>query len=132
MPAVCPAMQVADAIEPLYDDGEERNQPNQQHAVLLVMANMLQAVAVLGIIEALVLDFPAALANVIEGQAAYLTKGKVGQPLGLDDTAIRFVLAITDDADAIPAQGFPGSKIVGIPDLETALAAAAGRGGGVG
>ncbi len=59
-------MRVADTIEPLHHNGEERNQPHQQRAVLLVMTDMLQTVAVLGIIEALVLDFSVALGNVIQ------------------------------------------------------------------
>ena len=45
-------------------------QPNHQQAVALVVADVLEAVKVLGVVEALVLDLPATLGHAEDGAAA--------------------------------------------------------------
>src|ERR1700746_4207131 len=49
--------------------------------------------------------------------AADATRREVGEPVGLDDIAIRFVLAIAEDTHRFPLQAFPRVKVVGVPDL---------------
>ena len=82
------AVQVADAVEPLDDDGQERQQPVEEDGVGVVVADVLDTVAVLGVVEALVFDLPAALGHAVERAASGLGGGKVGQPVGLDHRAI--------------------------------------------
>ncbi len=114
-------MKIADSIEPLDHDGEKRQEPNQKDAVLLVMTEVLQAIAILGVIEALVLDFPAALGHAEQGVGADAGARKVGEPVGLVDRPAGLVLAIADDAHGFPAQGVPRVKVVGVPDFHPIL-----------
>ena len=60
------AVQVADAIQPLNDQRQQGEQPVQQDAVGVVVADVLDAVAILGIVEPLVLDLPTALGHVVQ------------------------------------------------------------------
>src|SRR5580700_3520577 len=112
------AMQVAQAVEPLQSEAQADQQPDQEQTALVVMADLLQSIAVLGIIEALVFYLPAAFRHGIEATAAHATRGKIGQPVGLDDFAVRVVLAIADHAHSVPLQAFPRVKVVGVPDLD--------------
>src|SRR5580700_5012905 len=93
MPA---AMQVAQSIEPLQSEAQTDQQPDQEQAALVVMADLLQSIAVLGIIEALVFYLPAAFGHGVEATAARATRGKIGEPVGLDDLTVGMVLTITD------------------------------------
>jgi hypothetical protein len=54
-------MEVTHSVEPFDGQGQAGQQPDRQQAVALVVADVLEAVPVLGVVEALVLDFPAAL-----------------------------------------------------------------------
>src|SRR5712664_2061646 len=83
-----------------------------------MMADMLKSITVLGIVEALIFDLPAALGHGIEAAAAHATRGEIAEPIGLDDFAIAMVLAITDHAHGVPLQAFPRVKVVGVPDLD--------------
>ena len=58
-------MLVADAIEP-FDRQRQRRDQVMENTVFLMMVDVLPAVAVLSIIEALVLDLPTTLRNVIQ------------------------------------------------------------------
>src|SRR5438552_13929679 len=84
----------------------------------MVVADVFQSVAVLGVVEALVLDLPAALGQGVERAAADLSGGKIGEPVGLDDFPVRMTLAITDHAHALPAQRLPRIKVFGVPELD--------------
>ncbi len=55
------AVKIAQAVEAFDGQGQAGNQPDQEQAVGVVMADMFQTVAILGVIEALILDLPAAL-----------------------------------------------------------------------
>src|ERR1017187_7186125 len=68
---------------------------------------MLHAIAVFAIIEAAILNLPAALGHAVEAQAAQLGNGEVGDPLGLHHRAIAFVLAVAQRAHGGPVEGFP-------------------------
>jgi len=63
-------MQIADSVEPFDDEGQQDKQPADQNAVGMVMTDVLQPVAVLGVIESLIFDFPAAFGEVIQREAA--------------------------------------------------------------
>lgn len=54
-------MEVTNWVEPLDGQGQGGQQPTEEQAVGLVMAEVLEALAVLGVVATLVLDFPAAL-----------------------------------------------------------------------
>ena len=81
-------MQIADAIEPFDPQGQEKEEPVDQHAVGVVMLNVLHTVAVLGVVKSLVLDFPTALGQFEERPRRQLGVGKVGYPFGLNDRSV--------------------------------------------
>jgi hypothetical protein len=58
------AAQITQAIEPLDGQRQAREQPSDQQAVCVMMTDMLQIMAILGVIEPLVFDFPPALGAV--------------------------------------------------------------------
>ena len=78
---------------------------------------MFQPVAILGVIESLILDLPAALGQAEEGAAAELWGGKIRQPESLEDRSVRFVLPIKNDPHRLPAQRVPRVEVVGVPDF---------------
>src|SRR5580700_8368648 len=112
------AMQVAQTVEPLQRETQAEQQPDQEQTALVVMADLLQSIAVLGIIEALVFYLPTAFGHGVEATAAHGGRGKIRQPIGLDDLTVGVVLAITDHAHGIPLQAFPRVKVVSVPDLD--------------
>jgi hypothetical protein len=63
------SMQIAKAIEAFDHHGQQAEQPIDQHAIGLVVADMFQAIAVLGVVETLVLPD--------KGLARYLNHGSV-------------------------------------------------------
>ena len=65
-------MQVAQAVEAFECEREHHQQPADQQAGWVVVADVLQGVAVFGVIEALVLDLPAALGDSEQGARADL------------------------------------------------------------
>src|SRR5260370_39404167 len=87
-----------------------------------MMADMLKSITVLGIVEALIFDLPAALGHGIEAAAAHATRGEIAEPIRLDDFAIAMGLGITDHAHRVPLQAFPRVKVVGVPDLHAIAA----------
>jgi len=48
-----------------------------------------------------------------------LVSGEVGQPVGFDDGAIRFMLPVTDHTDCFPVERLPRIEVIGIPNLNT-------------
>jgi hypothetical protein len=117
-------MEVTHPIESFHDQGQAGQQPDHQAAALMV-AEVLEAIAVLGVMKALVFDFPATLRHAEEGAAADLVARKVGEPVRLENLTVGLVLPIADDAHGFPPQRFPGVKVVGIPDFHRVLAVAA-------
>ena len=53
-------MQIADSIKAFDGQGEGDEQPSEQEAVAMMMADMFQTMAILSVVETLVLDFPTA------------------------------------------------------------------------
>lgn len=58
---VVAAVQVADAMEPFDNQRQAEEQPVDQDAVGVVVAEVLESLAVLGLVEALVFDLPPVL-----------------------------------------------------------------------
>ena len=71
------AMQVPQTVEPLQCEGQAGQQPDQEQTALLVMADMLKSIAVLGVVEALIFDLPAALGHGVEAAATHATRGEI-------------------------------------------------------
>ena len=62
---VCPAMEIAKPIESADDQRQQGYEPAKEQAVGMVMADMFQTLVSFAVVEALVLDFPAALGHAI-------------------------------------------------------------------
>src|ERR1039457_3271043 len=112
-------VQIAQPVKAFDHQGQCDQQPYDQDAVGLVVADVLHAITILAVVEAPVLDLPAALAHAVETQAAQLGDGEIGQPFGLDDRAIAFVLAVAKHAHGGPIEGFPSGEVIRVPDLDT-------------
>src|SRR2546430_8676609 len=111
------AVQIAQPVEALDGQSQGDEQAGDEQAAGLMMANVLQTVAILGIIEPFILDLPAGFGQTEKRSAADLARGKIGEPISFDDLALGFVLAIEQDPHRFPAQGSPRIKIVAVPDL---------------
>lgn len=71
------AVQVTDAIEPLDHQRQEGKQPVEQDAVGFMVADVLDAVAVFGVVEPLVLNLPTLLAMWYSERPPTLRRGKL-------------------------------------------------------
>ena len=96
------AVEMAQAIEAFNGQSQAGNQPDEEQAMALVMADMFQAIAILGVVESLIFDLPTALGEAKQRATAELAGGKIGQPESLADRSIGFVLAVTNDSDRLP------------------------------
>src|SRR6266566_2040056 len=110
-------MQIAQPVESLQRERQAGQQPDDEQAALVVVADMLQSITILSVVEAFIFNVPSTLGHVVQTAAADATRREVGEPVGLDDIAIRFVLAIAEDPHRFPLQAFPRVKVVGVPDL---------------
>jgi hypothetical protein len=117
-------MQIAQTVEPLQGESQAGKQPHEEQAAYVVMANMLESIAVLGIVEAFVFDMPAALGHAIQTATADLRRGEICKPVGLHHITVRFVLAIADHPRGFPLEAFPRIKIGGVPSLDAIRAVA--------
>src|SRR5579872_6670152 len=82
------------------------------------MADVLHAITVLAIVEAVILNFPAALGDAVEAQAAQPGDREIGPPFSLNQGAVRLMLAIAEHADFGPVEGFPRIEMSIIADLD--------------
>ena len=64
------AAQIPQAVQPLDGQRQAGEQPSDQQAVGVMMADMFEVVAVFGIIKPLILDLPPALGPVIQNSTA--------------------------------------------------------------
>lgn len=62
-------MEMTQPIEPFDGESQGHDEPLDQQAVALVVADVLHAVTVLGVVETLVLDLSAALGHEVEAAA---------------------------------------------------------------
>src|SRR5438876_9482764 len=90
-------MQIAQPVESLQRERQAGQQPDDEQAALVVVADMLQSITILSVVEAFIFNVPSTLGHVVQTAAADATRREVGEPVGLDDIAIRFVLAIAED-----------------------------------
>src|SRR5690242_3409843 len=100
-------VQIAEPVEAFDGQSQSDEQPSDEQAAGFMMAQVLQTVAILGIVEPFVLDLPAGFGQTEESPAADLARGKIGEPISFDHLAIGFALAIEEDTHRFPAQGFP-------------------------
>ncbi len=54
-------VEIAQAVESFDGQSQAGNQPDQEQAVGVVVADVFQTVAILGVVESLILDLPTAL-----------------------------------------------------------------------
>lgn len=111
------ARQIAPPVESLQRERQAGQQPDDEQAALVVVADMLQSITILSIVEALILNVPSTLGHVVQTATADAMRREVGEPVGLDDIAIRFVLAIAEDTHRFPLQTLPWIKVVSVPEL---------------
>src|SRR6266540_7295286 len=116
------AVQVAQPVKAFDHHSQGDQQPDDEDAVRLVMADVLHAITILAIVEAVILDLPAALGDAVKTQAAKFGDGEVGQPFGFDHGAIGFVLVVAEHAEFGPVEGFPRIEMIVIPDLDSVVA----------
>jgi hypothetical protein len=90
-------MQIAQPVESLQGKRQAGQQPDDEQAALVVAADMFQSIAILSIVEAFIFNLPSTLGHVVQTAAAAALRRQVGEPVGLDDIAPRFVLAIAKD-----------------------------------
>ena len=119
--AMVSAMQIPEPVETFDHQCQQDQQPDDENAVGLVVSDMFHAIALFAIIEALILDHPAALGHAIKPQAAQLADGEVGEPPGFHHGAIAFVLAVAQHAHGGPVEGFPSIEVIGISNLDAIL-----------
>jgi len=79
-------MQIAQPVESLQRERQAGQQPDDEQAALVVVADMLQAITILSIVEAFIFNVPSTLGHVIQ-TAADARRREVGEPVGLDDMA---------------------------------------------
>ena len=123
------AMQIAQSVEAFDGQSQGDQQPSDEQTVGFMMADVLQTVAILGIVEPFILDLPAGFGQAEESPGTDLARGKIGEPISFDDLAIRFALAIEEDPYGLPAQGVPRVTVVGVPDLDMVVTLAEDRRG---
>ena len=82
-----------------------------------MVTDVFESISILGVIETLVFNLPAAFRHKVKGLTASLRFREVGQPIRFDDRSIRLVLQITDYPDGFPAKCHPWVEVVGIPDF---------------
>src|SRR5437899_1896469 len=107
---MCAPVQIAESVESFDGQGQNGDEPPDQQTVGVMAADMLDAVIVLGFVEALVLDLPATLGHAVEGRSAHARGRKIRQPIGFDHCAVRLVI------EAYWLTDFPSSR-VGAPSL---------------
>src|SRR5947207_15685255 len=110
-------MQIAQPVESLQRERQAGQQPDDEQAALVVMADMPQSITILSIVEAFIFNVTSILVHVVQAATADATRREVGEPVGIDDIAIRFVLAIAEHTHRFPLQAFPRIEVIGVPDL---------------
>ena len=97
-------VEVANAVESFDRQGQAGEQPHQEKAVGLMVADVFEAVAVFGVVEPLILDFPATLGHAEDDPAADFVAREVGEPVGLAQGAVGLVLPITNHPHRFPTE----------------------------
>src|ERR1700756_763605 len=116
------AMQIAQTVEPLEGESQAGQQPYHEQAAFVVVANMLEPIAIFSIVEAFIFYLPATLGHGVQATTVNLLRGEIRQPVSLHHRAIRFVLAIAHHAHGFPLEAFPRIEVVSVPQLHTIIA----------
>src|SRR5260370_41357659 len=98
------AMQVPQSVEPFQGEAQAGQQPDQEQAALVVMADMLKSIAILGIVAALIFDLPAARGHRVEAAAAPAPRGENGWPKRLHRFPLAMGLARNGHPPGLPRQ----------------------------
>src|ERR1700757_4158522 len=96
----------------------------------MMMADMLEAVTAFGVVEALILDLPAAFGHAEQRLRAHCGRRKICQPVGFHYLAIRLVLALEEHPNGFPVQRFPGIEVRRVPELYAICSMLENRGRG--
>src|SRR5467141_662091 len=91
---MCAATQITQAVQPLDGQRQAGEQPSDQQAVRVMMADMPESMAVLGVIKPLILDLPTALGSVIQHATADFCDRGIGEPERFNDLTVRFLLTV--------------------------------------
>ena len=108
-------VQITRSVKMFDHQRENDEEPMDQQAVFMVMGDVFESVAILGVIEPLVLNLPTALGEEIQLLGGNQERGEIGQPIRFTHCSIGSVLAVAENANRWPVQPFPWIKIVCIP-----------------
>src|SRR6202162_4569970 len=97
-----------------------------------MMADVFQAMAVLGVIETLVLYLPTTLGHVIERPTGDSPQGGIGEPERFNHLAVGLVLSVEDDPHGLPTQRVPGIEVIGGPEFHPIWSVVKGQRGRLG
>src|SRR5205809_7936624 len=101
------AAQITQAVQPLDGQPQAGEQPSDQQAVRVMMADMSESVAGLGVVKCLLLDLATALGSVIQHPTAAFFDRQIGEAVRCNNLTSRFLLPVERDAYVCPTQGFP-------------------------
>jgi transposase len=86
------AIEIAEAVQAFNHQCEQSQEPVAAQAGFVMMNDVLQAEAILAVVEAPVFDLPPALGHLIESPTAHLPCRPVSSPILFDDLLAEFVL----------------------------------------
>ena len=116
------AMQKAQLVESEKHDSEDGEQPSDEEAVGVIVADEPGVLLSPAVGAAFVRDLATALGHAQDRQRTGLPHREVGQPFGFHDGPSGFGLAVAHDANRLPGQCLPRIEIIGIPELDAVLA----------
>src|ERR1700746_2175384 len=121
-------VEVSESVKSFDGQGQHGEEPADQQTVGMMMTDMLEAVTTLGVVEALVLDFPTAFGPAEQSLRAHCGAREIRQPVGFHHRTVRLVLAIEEHANGFPRERFPGIEVRRIPELYTVCSMLKNRG----
>src|SRR6266853_232683 len=104
---MCAAAQITQAVQPLDGQPQAGEQPSDQQAVRVMMADMSESVAVLGVIKPLILDLPTAFGS--ERQPQPHRAGQEHLAPIAHDLMVRITVGTTERATRASAPSDGGS-----------------------
>src|SRR5690348_17693307 len=98
-------MQIAPPVESLQRERQAGQQPDDEQAALVVVADMLQAITILSIVEAFIFNVPSTLGHVVQTAAADATRREVGEPVVSTKNSVNRLRAAGSENSGIPNSG---------------------------
>ncbi len=83
----------------------------------MMVRDMLESVAVFGIVEALIFDAPAALAKLIQTGGTQAADGNVREPIAFPHLPRGIMNPVAEHPHGHPAQLIPRIEVIGIPEF---------------